>query len=197
MEDFSKGSMVSFAEMMTSKGWINANTGGGHKAALNKILGDIDEDADVRRIDVKAEVRKYNNLNPGELSPASLKQYEKRVQAMIGYFVNWKQDPTNFKPPARELSEKGERVSKIKPIARNGKAPKRTASQSWTVLAPLDAKESAGTTAPALPAPDPVISLTMPFPLRDNYLAQITIPRDMSKDEAARLCTFIQALARA
>src|SRR5688500_3071147 len=46
MEDFSKGGMLSFAEMMTNKGWINANTGGGYKAALKKVLGDLEDSTD-------------------------------------------------------------------------------------------------------------------------------------------------------
>lgn len=203
MENFSKAGMLSFAEMMTSKGWINANTGGGYKAALKKVLADVPDDTDVRSIDARTQVLRYNNLNPGELSPASLKQYEKRVAAMIGYYMSWKSDPTNFKPPQRELGEKGDKPAKsLKPA--NGKPnavlQKFPASAGANVAIPVENERQihadGGTytvNGTAMKTP----SLTMPFPLRDDYLSSITIPRDMTKDEADRLCTFIQALARA
>ena len=202
--------MVSFAVMMTSKGWINANTGGGHKAALNKILGTLPDDTDVRQIDVKKQILQYNNLHPGELSPASLKQYEKRVAAMIGYYKTWKEDPTNFKPPQRELSDKTDKTSSS---ASNGrKVIRRTQLAKSPGEITVEPPKSNGTEAASVrrmqaetgyfnltsgDATAMTPSLTMPFPLRDDYLASITIPRDMTKDEADRLCTFIQALARA
>jgi hypothetical protein len=37
--------------------------------------------------------------------------------------------------------------------------------------------------------------MTLPFPLRPKFLAQVVIPRDLTRDEATRLCAFIQALA--
>lgn len=38
-------------------------------------------------------------------------------------------------------------------------------------------------------------SLCLPFPMREGkYLAQIVIPRDMTKAEAERLCAFIRSL---
>jgi hypothetical protein len=43
--------------------------------------------------------------------------------------------------------------------------------------------------------PTPIPSLVLPFPLRRGFIAQIIIPRYMSKDEAKRLCAFIQSLA--
>lgn len=40
-----------------------------------------------------------------------------------------------------------------------------------------------------------VTNLVFPFPLRPKYLAQICIPRDMTKEEAERLCAFVRSLA--
>lgn len=34
------------------------------------------------------------------------------------------------------------------------------------------------------------------FPLRPTFLAQAVLPRDMTSQEAARLCAFIMALAQ-
>lgn len=200
MEDFSKAGMVAFAEMMTSKGWINPNTGGGYKAALNKILGDLSNETDVRKIDVKTQILRYNNLHPGELSPASLKQYEKRVGQMIQLYESWKTNPTNFKPPQREVSEKSDKSSKPT-TSTNGKSS--VISKKSEVLMNSDGfvssenelRSRCDAESRALSVAS-TVSLTMPFPMRDDYLASITIPRDMKKDEADRLCIFIKALAR-
>lgn len=46
-------------------------------------------------------------------------------------------------------------------------------------------------------APKPAQSLALPFPMRGGrYVAQIVIPRDMTKDEADRLCVFVMSLAK-
>jgi hypothetical protein len=206
MEDFSKSGMVSFAEMMTSKGWINSNTGGGYKAALNKVLGDLSDDTDVRTIDVKTQILRYNNLHPGELSPASLKQYDKRVRSMIAYYLSWKEDPTNFKPPQRAVAtDKPEKASKpTKATAQKTNGEAKHVSAQFDVVVGMDGQKTAanernghaGSAVLAGNMMSKVASLSLPFPMRDDYLAQVTIPRDMSKEEATRLCTFIQALAR-
>jgi hypothetical protein len=35
-----------------------------------------------------------------------------------------------------------------------------------------------------------------PFPLRAGYMAQVVLPRDMTKKEAERLCAFVMSLAK-
>lgn len=42
----------------------------------------------------------------------------------------------------------------------------------------------------------PPATLALPFPLRPGYLAQVVIPRDLTKAEADRLCAFVMSLAQ-
>jgi hypothetical protein len=37
--------------------------------------------------------------------------------------------------------------------------------------------------------------LAIPFPVREGFLGQIVVPRNITKQEAARLCAFVQTLA--
>lgn len=37
--------------------------------------------------------------------------------------------------------------------------------------------------------------LCLPFPIRGRTLAQIVVPRDMTRAEAERLCAFVMSLA--
>jgi hypothetical protein len=190
MTDFSKSALVQFLDMLVTKGWVNTNTGAGWKAAVNTILQDVEPDQDVREIDVKSAVLRYHNRNPGDLAPDSLKRYEQRVAAGIGQFVSFKTDPTNYKAPSRGLpnGSKAEPKKRVEPKATPAAF---TAPQVLSTKPepdhPAVQKPVAGTATDS--------SLALPFPLRPGFLAQVVIPRDLSKDEAARLCAFIQALA--
>lgn len=191
MQALDKAGLVAFVDMITSKGWINSNTGGGIRAAITKVLAETPADTDVRQIDVKTCVLRYNNLHPGELSPPSLKQYEQRVTNAIEQYVSYVSDPTSYKPPSR--ASKGA----------NGKSekPKKGSPAATAKNGDVASATSPDTSKPEVELPKPPTflateaNLVLPFPLRPNYLAQIVIPRDMTKDEAQRLCAFIQALA--
>lgn len=192
MEALTKAGLIQFVEMITSKGWINPNTGGGWKAAVTKILGDTPADEDVHKIDVETSIRRYNNLHPGELSPASLLQYEKRIKQAIEQYKNYVAEPTKYKAPARPLSAAPKRPEK------NGKAKVEKLPITEVTVIENDvppAPHPQQHHVPAMRSLATEANLVLPFPLRPDYLAQIVIPRDMTKDEAGRLCAFIQALA--
>lgn len=200
MENLNKAGLIQFVEMITGKGWINANTGGGWKAAVNKILSDVDAGEDVRKIDVPTAIRRYNNLHPGELAPGSLLQYEKRVKQAIEQYQSYVADPTKYKAPSRPISASPSKKDKAAKVA-----------STLSPLSPLPPLPPSGVTDVTVveqfnhssqpPQPKPLYlateaNLVMPFPLRPDYLAQVVIPRDMTKVEAQRLCAFIQTLAQ-
>jgi hypothetical protein len=182
MEDFSKRALLSFIDASIAKGHINANTGAGVRAACNKILEQFGPEEDVRTVDAKAAVIQYNNRHPSELSSNSLRQYESRVRAVIESFIQSVNDPTAYKLPARQNGvkvDKGERRKKQPIIA--------TAVPQARIEPEHQAPARAVVTD---------TSLAIPFPLRPTFLAQIVIPRDLTKDEAKRLGLFIDALAQ-
>ena len=186
MDSITKGELVQFVDMITAKGWVNVNTGNGFKAAINKILADVPEKEDARKIDVRNQVLRYNNAHPGELSPASLKQYEKRINSAIAYFAEYKDDPTNFKVRQRAIPNGG----KAEPEKR--KATKTPPASGIEVVTPATGSLSMA----SLPPTAVTASLALPFPLRPDYLAQIVIPRNLTMEEAERLCSFIRSLAQ-
>jgi hypothetical protein len=190
MEALNKAGLNQFLKMLTEKGWVNSNTGGALKAAVSKILSEVAAEQDVRGIDVDMEVRRFNNLNPGDLSPDSLATYGKRVKLAISNYISYVEDPTKYKPPGRPATNGNSAPKKTEKAVRN------TSNDNVTDVAVLE----------PIPAPAPVqpraetfiateANLAMPFPLRPGYLAQVVIPRDMKKAEAARLCAFIMTLA--
>lgn len=188
MDTPSKANHLQFIDFCLAKGLVNSHTGGGLKAACNKILEEYGPDDDVSGIDVPSEVVRYNNRHPGALSPDTLGQYQKRVQLVLAEFAKYRESPTTYKGMGRNTVPNGKSNEKRK--------------------AEVKASKEAAPAPPAVgePVPPPVrhsvtsavteTSLALPFPLRPTFLAQVVIPRDLTKEEAGRLCTFIQALAQ-
>jgi hypothetical protein len=181
VNEYSKAELSGFVDNSTRQGLVNRNTGSGWKAAISKILENMPDAMDVRQLDIKTEIRKYANAHPGELRPSSLEQYERRLGAMVREFQIYKESPSRYKGMGRQPNGDG----KKKPIAlKANQVAKSRASASLTTLpaVPESAHKHAG--------------LTLSFPLRADYLAQIVIPRDMNTAEARRLSSFIMTLAQ-
>lgn len=184
MDTLTKAGLLRFIAFQINKGLVNGNTGGARKAACVKILEAFGDDEALDSVDVRSEVLKFNNRHPGQLSPDSLNTYEKRVAASLEEFKKYLANPTGYKGVAGRSPATG--------AARERKAkPEPAVSDTGTAMV------EAGVAAPHRVATSAVTdtSLMLPFPLRPAFLAQLIVPRDMTKDEAARLCAFIQALA--
>lgn len=177
--DFSKNALMRFLDAVVAKGLMNANTAGGLKAACSRILDDLADGDDVRGVDVNTAVVRYNNRNPGALSPNSLAQYQRRVSRAISDFVSWVENPTSFKPRARGASGKNGRKTE-NAVGQRGTTPRSDAP--------------AHTAQAALPTPTST-GLPLSYPLRPDFLAQVVIPRDLTAEEARRLGAFLLTLA--
>lgn len=175
--DYTKGALLKFLDTVVTKGLMNANTAGGLKAACSKILDDLGEADDVRSVDVNTAVVRYNNRNPGALSPNSLAEYQRRVTRAIADFVSWSDNPTGFKPKGKGNS------------TRNGKKAEPRGDRQITAPRPETPAHSSNPTAPTS------AGLPLSYPLRPDFLAQVVIPRDLTADEARRLGAFLLTLA--
>jgi hypothetical protein len=184
MSAITKSGMLKFVDYAIAKGLVKSSTGAGWRAACNKILEDFGSDDDLADIDVPSEVLRYNNRHPGVLSPDSLSQYQNRVLNVMAEFGKYSANPTTYKGVAARQASNG------KPTER-----KRQVDAKPTAEAPVPMSEPATHQKHITTSAVTETSLMLPFPLRPNFLAQIMIPRDLTKDEATRLCTFIQALA--
>jgi hypothetical protein len=183
MNSLTKANVLKFADYQISKGLVNVNTGNARKAACNKLLEAFGDDDDLTKVDVRSEVLKLNNRHPGQLSPDSLNTYEKRVSATLDEFKKYLADPTAYKGVVGRGIANGEKKEK-----------KQKAAAAETVTAMVETPPPHPQQRIATSAVTDT-SLMMPFPLRPSFLAQLIVPRDLTKDEAQRLCAFIQALA--
>lgn len=180
---YSRAALLMFLDTLGTKGLANANTVQSVKVACGKILVDLSdaEENDVRRIDVGLAIRKFNNKNPGKLAPVSLSEYQRRVTLAIREFDLYQGNPTGYKGIGRGPSSKPEGTEKP--------TPKRKEA-GHKELGRIEPVTPAHTSAGAATA-----GLSFAFPLRQDFLAQLVVPRDMKLEEAQRLCAFVRALA--
>ena len=189
--DYSLPSMLKFADYCGKKGLANPATAQAWKSAAGRIFDDLSpaEQADVRKIDVDTAFRRFTNKNVGKFSPASLAQYRARATSVLTEFVKFADNPSAYKPktPANKLGKKAEP---------KGELEKKKSRQREQPYVPKHLT-SDSTQPPALaPGPSPVSGLSLAFPLRGDFLAQVVVPRDLSLDEAKRLGAFIATLAQ-
>lgn len=181
--NYSRAGLMAFLDLLGSKGLANANTTQSLKVAAGKILVDLSdaEEADIRTVDVGLAVRKFNNKNPGVLSPSSLAEYQRRVALAIREMEAYQENPTSYRGIGRgpTKADGTEKTSSIK--RRENQRPQQSKPDS--------APPTATPPSPGSPG------LSFAFPLRQDFLAQLVVPRDMKTEEANRLCAFVRALA--
>lgn len=190
MNSFTKAGLNQYLDIAIDKGYISANTGNSWRAAVNKLLTDLNDDDDIENYDVRDAALRYNNKFPGDLTGSSLKKYEQRVKQAVKEFVSWKSDPMNYKRPGRlpvggKTGELGKSIKRPRPITTP--EVKRPLPSSGEVAVLSNAKPNSVGTIDDM-------SLPIPFPLRPGFVAQVVIPRNLTTAEAKRLSTFILAL---
>lgn len=176
-----KAALTRFLDTVTQKGLVNANTANGWRAACTRILEDVGDGEDVRSLDLPTAVKRYKNRHPGDLSPSSLKEYERRLGLVLKEFTSYVNDPAAYKGRGRGIGKQnGDRSART---ARRG-------NKAAPVVAELARPEKADNARPIVTP-----GLSLEFPMRPDFLAQVVIPRDMKVDEAKRLSRFILTLA--
>jgi hypothetical protein len=192
MNNSSKSDLISFLDYALNKGLVPAGTVRGWRAAVNAALGDIADDSDVSQIDVETELVKYNNRNPNSVAPDTLRRYKTWVTAAIQNFNAYRLDPMNYKPKSSfgnaKRTNNGEGTSKG---SKNIKYPAKDARSSNESSANL-----ASNPLVQIHVNSQATGITLTYPLRVDFRAQIVVPSDLNVLEAKRLGAFIMTLAQ-
>ena len=183
--EYSKEALKHFLNAAALQGLVNGNTAAGWKAAFSKILENVADGEDVRNVDVKTAIRRYNNAHPGELSPASLLTYERRLNVMIAEFQSYVAEPAKYKGHGRHPTT-GINRRKVE-----GRNPAESVHRSSAEVVPGTGSLATSGSRP----PQSTGGLALEFPMRPDFLAQVVVPRDMRLDEARRFTAFILTLA--
>lgn len=184
--DYSKSAVFAYLDNVTRQGFLNANTASGLRAAASKLMEDVADSDDVRKVDVDALALRYHNKHPGELSTESLNVYRRRLARLISEFSEYVTNPLNFKPRSRTVAKSNARAG----AGKKEEKPEVTVTSNAGNLNPTSSASVATVTATATKT-----TLMLPYPLREDFVAQVVIPINITSDEARRLCAFITTLA--
>lgn len=192
MATYTKAGLYQYLDVSRDKGHVNTNTGNAWRAGANKLLGDLGDEDDVESYDIEAAAIRYNNKFPGGLTGQSLKKYVQRTKAAIEQYIAWKSDPMNYKPPSRGLQID----SKHGAVKLAGGKPRVKVSAQEPVVMQAETGHYSLTGCPPTATVGKAENhgLTIPFPLRRDFVSTIVIPHDFTVAEAKRLSVMIEAL---
>jgi hypothetical protein len=193
--------LIEFLDAAIDKGWFNVGSAKALKTATLKIF-EVESgwaSMDLRSLDAESLFERFRNLKRNSYSDDSMRIYKTRFNqalkmhlARLDGDASWK----TYGPSARTnaFSKPGSNGTKqpgpngshpaIKPTEAD--VPSSTPTQTEQEEYPVAATSSSG--AGSL--------MRFPFPLRDNVDVWLTLPRDLTKEEAERLSIFIGSLAR-
>src|SRR5262245_8654703 len=96
--NYAKVKLLSFLDFTGEKGLIPKATAQNQKSACIKLLEDVEDADDVRKLDIPTQAVRYNNRHPGLLSPDSLRAYESRALRAVQEFLRYTESPRDYKP---------------------------------------------------------------------------------------------------
>lgn len=173
---YSMDDLLDFLAHASAKGLMPAATATALGVASRNVLGVLDasEREDLRKLEVEAVIKRFNNKRARDFSPASLKEYGRRLHRAMGLFLSWRGDPANFTVKTRATSQvrKMDRTNRVEPVTADHEN-----SDEQHVLHDVGGYRSA-------------------FPIRPGTIVTISnIPTDLTPSEAERLAKFIRMLA--
>ena len=179
MADLSKQQLLAFLTWVGEKGLMKKNTAHTLRSACTNVLAVMDqaEERDLSGVDITSVIERYQNLHSLDVSPGTMRAYDKRVRYAISEFLKYSDDKGGWKPSG------GYRAA---PMAQPSSKSRDSNRKSD--------KGSVGKPTPPPKAVD-VSDITHQFPLRRDVVVTIRgIPFDVRRSEMSRLNAFLSNL---
>jgi hypothetical protein len=178
--------LKAFIKYLADKGKLNANTAGGMRSAVEKILSELDEDErqDLKSLDADDAVQRFLNKNPSALSPDSIAVYRSRFSKALDMLDRFNTSPTTFKVNGSSTVRGGQPLG----------SPKQKGDGQIADKAGPTEKGANGTNDQ--PVIDRIRTVTLTFPLRDDFMAQLIVPKNLTRREAEKLSAFLALVSK-
>lgn len=177
---YSADDLLDFLTHASKRGLVPAATAQALAVACRNVFGvlDPDERNDIRSTDIDGVIKRFTNKRARDFSPASLKEYDRRVHRAVDLFLKWRESPADFsvrtrttRAPKKDRNGRAEQVTVPAPEIKLAEPAERNAPQT------IDGYQSA-------------------FPVRPGRVVTIAnIPYDLTAAEAERLASFVRMLA--
>ena len=158
------------------KGVMNRNTAAGLRAACVQVLGVLDDpdEVDVQSLNIDELLTRFQNLRKQRFKPQVLEAYKRRFRNAVKSYKDYLENPGAWKPATQDRS--------------SGAVRRLRASDASL---PLEETASGHGRSAVVAA---VGSEEYRFPLRSGVMARLTLPVDLTRDEARRLKAFVDML---
>lgn len=177
---FSEQELVTFLDYLGTKGLMNESTANARKIAAQKLLSVLEpsEKTDLRQINRDAIFQRFVNKYRNTFTPGSLQTYRQRFVSAMDDFVSYVNDPAGFKPTT---STRSPRQSRTEDQQGRGRI-----SAGLSARGDLRAQ---GAVHHGL--------LSYPIPLPNGRIAQLSVPSDMTPEDAERISSVVPAMVKA
>lgn len=178
--DYSVEDLLEFLNHASDRGLMPAATAQSLAVAARSVLGVLSESehADVRALDIESVTKRFSNKRAKDFTPASLREYSRRLQKAVSLFLTWRDDPAGFSVPTRATSPTRKRDPKVR--------------DEFTSVQPSNESHERALGSSS----DARRGFQSAFPIRAGQVVVISnIPSDLTAAEADRLATFVRMLA--
>lgn len=179
----SRTALLEFLDYLARKGLMNKTTVGARKAAVNNVLGILDDDEadDVSKIDLDDVMLRFHNIHGSKYTPDSLSAYKSRVKTAVEDFLNYIQNPMAFRPNGQNSTRKAAEKQR-------GKEDNRPALNDFK-------EKNTRSLAESSPAPFGTPTI-LPIPLRADLTVYIQgLPYNLTIAEASKVANVVRAMA--
>jgi hypothetical protein len=129
------------------------------------------EGINIRELDVEGLIERFENLRAGDYKQETLNVYGRRFRRAIELFLAYLEDPSSWKP----LTRKGGVKDAGRDMMIEGRGELRP---------PVSADKDVDASG----------LMNYPFPLREDCVVQLNLPKILSKKDIERLASFLNAL---
>lgn len=171
---YSAEELLAFLEHAAERGLMPAATAQALAVASRNVFGILSEaeKTDVSQLDLDAVIKRFQNKRARDFSTDTLKEYDRRVRRAVKQFLEWREDPANFRATTRSTAS-GRRRKSGPEILASGETPNSGAE------APLPSTGAYQTVLPL--GPGRIVTLA-------------NVPVDLTAGEAERLAQFVRML---
>lgn len=171
--DYTMNDLLDFLNHAGDKGFMPAATAQALAVASRNVFGvlEANEQKNIKTLDLDVIIKRFNNKRAKDFSPASLKEYGRRVRKALDLYDQWKNNPADFSVKTR-APRKSRKETSTEPRHSEIPTPENHAST----------KQAGG--------------YQSSFPVRPGRVVTIlNIPEDLTSAEAEKLASFVRVLA--
>ena len=171
--NYTMDDLLDFIGHAGDRGLMPAASAQALAVATRNVFGVLEEEEQkaINTLDLDAIIRRFNNKRARDFSPASLKEYARRVRKAVDLYEQWTDNPADFSVKTR--------------------SPRRARKESINEM-----KDFNTTQTNVQPLQSRTGGYQSSFPVgAGRVVTLLNIPEDLSSAEAERLAQFVRMLA--